>query len=51
MQLELTEPLALLLNEPPEVERAAAARGFHFFTTVEALKAYVEAEVLGEAAA
>lgn len=51
LQLELTEPVALLLNEPPEVERAAAARGFRFFTTVEALKEYVRREVLGEAAA
>ena len=46
MQLELTEPVALLLNEPPEVERVAAAHGFRFFTSPAALKEYVEREVL-----
>jgi hypothetical protein len=46
MQLALTEPVALLLNEPPEVERVAAANGFRFFTSPEALKEYVEREVL-----
>jgi Protein of unknown function DUF262 len=46
MQLELTEPVALLLGEPPEVERAAAAHGFRFFTSPKALKEYVEREVL-----
>lgn len=51
LQLELTEPVALLLSEPPEVERAAAARGFRYFTSVEELREYVETEVLGEAAA
>jgi len=51
MQLELTEPVALLLNEPPEVGRLAAEHGFRFFTSVDALKAYVESEVLeGQAA-
>ena len=50
MQLELTEPVALLLNEPPAVERVAAAHGFRFFTSAEALRDYVEREVLeGEA--
>ncbi|MBA2536976.1 MAG: hypothetical protein H0V20_06025 [Actinobacteria bacterium] len=51
VQLELTEPVALLLNEPQEVGQAAAAYGFRFFTTVEALKAYVESEVLEAEAA
>jgi hypothetical protein len=46
MQLELTEPVALLLGEPPEVERVAAAHGFRFFTSPKALKEYVEREVL-----
>jgi Protein of unknown function DUF262 len=46
MQLELTEPVALLLNEPTEVERVAAANGFRFFTSSEALREYVEREVL-----
>jgi hypothetical protein len=38
VQLELTEPIALLLNEPPDVGREAAARGFRYFTTVDALE-------------
>jgi Protein of unknown function DUF262 len=46
VQLELTEPVALLLNEPPEVERIAAAHGYRYFTTVDALREYVEREVL-----
>jgi hypothetical protein len=48
MQLERTEPVALLLNESPEVERAAAAHGFRFFTSPAALRHYVEREVLEE---
>jgi hypothetical protein len=51
VQLELTERVALLLNEPPEVGSLAAEHGFRFFTTVEALKAYVESEVLEAEAA
>jgi hypothetical protein len=51
VQLELTEPVALLLNEPPDVGRVAAEHGFRFFTTVEALQAYVESEVLESEAA
>jgi hypothetical protein len=49
VQVELTEPVALLLNEPSEVERVAAERGFRFFTSVSALREYVEHEVLGAA--
>lgn len=51
VQLELTEPVALLLNEPPDVQRVAAERGFRSFTTVDALKAYIETEVLEDEAA
>jgi hypothetical protein len=51
LQLELSEPVALLLNEPPEVERATAASGFRFFTTVDAFKAYVQDEVVESEAA
>lgn len=46
LQQGLSQPVALLLNEPPEVERLAAARGFRFFTSADALKVYVETEVL-----
>jgi hypothetical protein len=48
MQLELTEPVALLLNEPPEVEHVAAERGLRFFTSVSALREYVEREILAK---
>jgi hypothetical protein len=52
VQLGLTEPVALLLDEPPDVERVAAAHGYRFFTSVDALRHYVEREVLeGEARA
>ncbi len=50
VQVGLTEPIALLLNEPPDVQRIAGERGFRFFTTVEAFKTYVETEVLEERA-
>lgn len=46
VQLELTEPVALLLNEPAEVGQIAAEHGFRVFTSVEALKVYLESEVL-----
>jgi hypothetical protein len=46
MQVSLTEPVALLLNEPPEVGQAAAEHGFRFFTTVDGLKTYAETELL-----
>jgi len=48
VQLALTEPVALLLNEPPEVERLAAAHGFRFFVSPSTLRDYVEREVLGD---
>lgn len=51
VQAELTEPVALLLNEPPDVQRVAAERGFRFFTSVDALKSYVSTEVLDTVAA
>jgi hypothetical protein len=38
-------------TKPPEVGRVAAEHGFRFFTTVEALQAYVESEVLESEAA
>jgi hypothetical protein len=47
LQLELTQPVAVLLNEPPEVYAAASAAGFRFFTTIAAFKAHVERDVLG----
>lgn len=46
IQSGLSKPVALLLNEPREVEEAAGKSGFQFFTTVEDFRSYVENEVL-----
>lgn len=46
IQSGLSKPVALLLNEPREVEEAAGRSGFQFFTTVEDFRSYVENEVL-----
>ena len=51
VQLELTEPVALLLNEPPEVARLAAEHGFRYFTSIQAFKGYVVGEILQAEAA
>jgi hypothetical protein len=51
VQVGLTEPVALLLNEAPEVERACSERGFRVFTTPESFRAYVEHEILDLSAA
>ena len=48
VQTELTQPVALLLNETSDVERAASAHGFRYFTSLDALKSYIETEVLGD---
>lgn len=48
LQAGLTEPVALLLGEPPEVEQAASRFGFRYFTDVEAFESYARAEILGE---
>jgi len=48
IQLELTGPVALLLNEPADVQQTATAHGFRSFTSVSALRTYVEREVLQE---
>ena len=50
LQAGLSAPVAVLLNEPPEVLSIASASGYQCFTTVEAFQAYVEAEILGMAA-
>lgn len=41
IQLELTEPVALLIDEPQAVVDAATRHGFRVFTEVESLKTYV----------
>jgi hypothetical protein len=50
LQPGLTEPVALLLNETTEVETAAGAMGYRFFTDVDAFRDYVRREVLQEPA-
>ena len=47
LQPGLSTPVAVLLNEPPEVLSDASASGYRCFTTREAFRAYVSAEVLG----
>lgn len=46
---ELSEPIALLLNEPDAVLAAAAEYGFRCFTDRKAFERYVLSEVLGQA--
>ena len=46
VQEELSQPVAVLLNEPADVLALASQAGFRFFTDVEQFKAYIEAEVL-----
>lgn len=48
LQEGLTQPVALLLNEPSDVVAIASQAGFRCFTAVEQLKRYVRAEMLME---
>jgi hypothetical protein len=48
LQEGLTDPVAVLLNETVEVETAAGAMGFRFFTDIDGFKEYVRREVLLE---
>ena len=48
LQSELSEPVALLLNEGPEVHSTANENGFRYFTDVSKFKAYVRREILAE---
>ncbi len=47
LQFELSQSVAVLLNEPAEVTALAGRAGYRFFTEIEAFKYYVEAEILG----
>ena len=47
LQEELSEPVAVLLNEGPEVIALANQAGFRCFTSVDAFKQYASREVLG----
>jgi len=46
IQEEYSQPVAVLIDEGPEVKAVANARGFRYFTNIEAFKDYVEQEVL-----
>mgnify|MGYP006284173377 CR=1 FL=1 len=46
LQEGLTEPVALLVDEPRETEEAAGRFGFRYFTSVMDLKDYVKKELL-----
>jgi len=51
IQSELSQPVAVLLNEGAEVLSLANAAGFRCFTSVRDFKAYVEREILAVTAA
>lgn len=47
LQPGLTSPVAVLLNEPPEVLEIASGGGFRCFTTTNDFRTHVEVEILG----
>jgi hypothetical protein len=49
LQAELSQPVAVLLNEDAATIRVAGEAGFRCFANSKAFKRYVKAEVLGEA--
>ncbi len=48
LQPGLSQPAAVLLDEPREVEESANRAGYRFFTTVEEFKQYVEKTILAD---
>jgi hypothetical protein len=48
LQAELSPPVAVLLDEPREIEEAANRAGYRFFTSVDELKDYVLRDILAE---
>ena len=46
LQSQLSQPVALLLDEPVETLQIASQAGFRYFTDVGAFRRYVEHEVL-----
>lgn len=48
LQPELSEPVALLLDDDSATEEAVNQAGFRFFTSVNDVKRYVQEELLGE---
>ena len=51
VQEELSQPVAVLLNEEPETVGLASQGGYRVFTTGADFRAYVTAEILGGAGA
>lgn len=51
IQQGLSQPVALLLDEPKETEDAANRAGFRYFTSVDTFKEYVEREILARSVA
>ena len=49
IQEELSQPVALLINEPAETIAFANRAGFRCFTSSDGLKEYVQSEILSEA--
>jgi hypothetical protein len=50
LQEGLSQPVALLIDEPIEVEEAVNRAGFTFFTTVNSFRGYVKREILASTA-
>lgn len=48
IQQELSEPVALLIDEEPEMLDIVNAAGYRYFTDVESLKVYIKREILAE---
>jgi hypothetical protein len=48
LQEELSQPVAVLINESPEVLSLASSAGFRCFTGVDEFKNYVLKEILNE---
>ena len=46
LQFGLSAPVAVLLNEPPEVLAAASAAGYRCFTSADSFRTYVGTEIL-----
>jgi hypothetical protein len=48
IQEELSQPVAVLLNEPPETIAVATQAGYRCFTSTETFRRYVTREILAQ---
>lgn len=48
VQAELSDPVAVLLNEPERVVAEASSAGYRCFTSGEEFRQYIDSEILGE---